>query len=87
MKKSEICMYDVTVTYVYLYIYSTPDVPKSPVSKSGVPIPIPVPVPIPVPKFPGNLANNFSFLFSPAAIVKCVIQSLLGNKMLSILSL
>ena len=47
MKKS-ICMYDVTMTY----IYSTPDVPKYPFSKCGVP------VPVPIPKFPGNLVNT-----------------------------
>ena len=43
-----------------MYIYSTPNIPKCPVSKSGVPIPIPVLVPVTIPKpmFPGNLVSK-----------------------------
>ena len=58
-------MYDVSVkcfifinfnthalTRTYIYVYSTLDVPKYPVSKSGVPVPVPVPT------FPSNLVRN-----------------------------
>ena len=60
-------MYDVSMTcfifinfntHTQIYVYSTPEVPKYPISKSGVLVPVPIPVPVPVPTFPGNLENN-----------------------------
>ena len=75
MKKYEICMYDVTnLPHTQTHKESTPNVPKYPISKSGVPLP----VPISVSTFPGNLADSSSQLQwgKKASVDLCFINTL-----------